>query len=75
MVARQATVSRCTLVPLVYRPVELDDNELMFTNILNNYLPIYWSEDIEQQEIIVNELKFRLTEDAHTRAVHNLLAG
>jgi len=69
-VARQCTVSQCHLVPIIYRPFEISNHELMFTNILKHYLPMNWSEEVEQQERILLELRDRLMNDTQARIVH-----
>jgi len=51
------------VVPLVIIPVEMDESELTFRNIMEVCRPIHWSEEPEQQERIISELVARLAEN------------
>jgi len=59
---KRALVARCAVVPFVYRSLELNENELMFTNILKTHFPTYWPEDSR-----LRELTDRLLDDTRTR--------
>jgi len=64
---KRALVSRCAIVPLVYRRLELNEDELLFTNILKTHFPIYWPEDNGDWERVLRELTDRLLDDTRTR--------
>jgi len=64
---KRALVARCAIVPLVYRRLELNEDELLFTNILKTHFPIYWPRDNGNCESVLSELTDRLLDDTPTR--------
>ena len=70
---RDTTLRPHAVIPLVYKHLELEDDDLTFKNVLESCRPIDWSDDLHEQEIAFEKLMERITGDGNLEIMQEIL--